>query len=70
MHRRLRSLIGTLFILVFVCFYALLAMALAESRLVDLPKFAQTVVYLVLGLAWILPVMPVIRWMERPKVEP
>ena len=64
MPRRLRTLIGTLGILAFVCLYALVAMALGESRVVDAPKLVQTIVYVVLGIAWILPVMPVIRWME------
>jgi len=49
-----------------VILYALVAMALAESRIVDAPKVIQTIFYIVLGLAWILPVMPLIRWMERP----
>ena len=66
MQRRLRKLIGTLTIFVFVIFYALVAMALAESRIVDAPKLIQTIFYIVLGLAWILPIMPLIRWMERP----
>ena len=66
MPRRLRMLIGTLAIMAFVIFYALLAMALAESRIQDAPKLIQTVAYIVLGLAWIFPVMPMIRWMDRP----
>jgi ABC-type Na+ efflux pump permease subunit len=66
MPRRLRKLVGTLTIFVFVILYALVAMALAESRIVDAPKVWQTIFYMVLGLAWILPVMPLIRWMERP----
>ena len=66
MQRRLRKLVGTLTIFVFVIFYALVAMALAESRIVDAPKLIQTTFYIVLGLAWILPIMPLIRWMERP----
>jgi predicted membrane channel-forming protein YqfA (hemolysin III family) len=66
MQRRIRKLVGTLAIFVFVIFYALVAMALAESRIVDAPKVIQTIFYIVLGLAWILPVMPLIRWMERP----
>ena len=65
--RRVRTLIGTIVILVFVCVYALVAMALAESRIVDAPKLVQTLAYIVLGIAWILPVMPLIRWMEVPK---
>jgi hypothetical protein len=66
MQRRIRKLVGTLAIFVFVILYALVAMALAESRIVDAPKVIQTIFYIVLGLAWILPVMPLIRWMERP----
>ena len=67
MPRRFRTLVGTIGILAFVMFYALVAMALAESRIVDAPKVVQTVAYIALGLAWVLPVMPVIRWMEGPK---
>jgi predicted membrane channel-forming protein YqfA (hemolysin III family) len=65
MPRRTRKLIGTLAMFAFVLVYAPIAMALAESRIVDAPKPVQTIAYLVLGLAWILPLMPLIRWMER-----
>lgn len=67
--RRLRVFIGTVVILVFVCVYALVAMALAESRVVDAPKLVQTVVYLLLGIAWIFPLLPLIKWMEGPKLR-
>jgi hypothetical protein len=66
MSHRTRKLIGTLAMFAFVLVYAPIAMALAESRIVDAPKPVQTIAYLVLGLAWILPLMPLIRWMERP----
>lgn len=65
MPRRLRTLLGTVAILTFVVVYALVAMALAESRVVDAPKLVQTLVYVVLGIAWIVPLMPLIKWMER-----
>lgn len=67
MPRRLRTLVGTVAILAFVMVYALVAMALAESRIVDAPKLVQTIAYIALGLAWVLPVIPLIRWMEGPK---
>ena len=66
MPRRTRQLIGTLAMLAFVLVYGPLAMALAESRILDAPKLVQAVAYLVLGLAWILPLMPLIKWMARP----
>ncbi|MDB5511230.1 MAG: hypothetical protein JWR08_713 [Enterovirga sp.] len=64
MPRRLRTFIGTITIIVFVCVYALVAMALAESRILEAPKPVQTIAYLVLGIVWIFPLMPLIRWME------
>ena len=66
MPRRTRKLIGTLAIFIFVLVYGPIAMALAESRILDAPKLIQTLAYAVLGLAWILPLMPLIRWMARP----
>ncbi len=65
MPRRLKTFVGTVVILAFVCVYALVAMALAESRVVDAPKIVQTLVYLLLGIAWIFPLFPLIKWMER-----
>ena len=69
MPRRTRKLLGTLAIFAFLLIYAPVAMALAESRIVEAPKLVQTLAYVVLGLAWILPLMPLIRWMERPDVD-
>lgn len=60
-----RKLIGTVAILVFVCVYALIAMALAQGRITEAPKLVQTIAYITLGLAWILPLLPLIKWMER-----
>ena len=64
MPRRLRTLVGTITILIFVCVYALVAIAIADSRVVNAPKLVQALAYFVLGTIWILPLMPLIRWME------
>ncbi len=69
MRKSVRKLIGTIVLLAFIIVYALLAMAIAEGRIRDAPALIQTVVYIVLGLVWVLPVMPLIRWMERPDPE-
>jgi Protein of unknown function (DUF2842) len=66
MPRRTRQLVGTLAMIGFVTIYGPLAMALAESRILDAPKLVQALAYMVLGLAWVLPLMPLIRWMARP----
>ena len=65
MSPRNRKLVGGLGMVLFVIVYALVAMALADSRPVQSSgTVLQIVVYIVLGLAWILPVMPLIVWME------
>ena len=69
MTRRTRKLIGAALILAFVLLYGPLAMALAESRIQAAPPPAQALVFLLLGLAWVLPLMPLIRWMERPDAD-
>lgn len=66
MSRRVRKLVGGTAMLAFVVFYALLAMALAQARPVqEANGFVQALVFAVLGLAWVLPMMPLVRWMER-----
>lgn len=68
MGPRIRKFIGTALILVFVCVYALVAMALAQSRIVQESAGAlQGLYYVIIGLGWILPIMPLIAWMERGK---
>ena len=66
MRRRTRTLLGTFGILAFVIVYAPLAMALADSRISETHPAVQTVIYSILGIAWIFPLMPLIRWMDRP----
>jgi hypothetical protein len=66
MPRRARKFVGGAVMLIFVVFYALIAMALAQSRpLHEAPALVQSLGYIVLGLAWTLPLMPLIKWMER-----
>ena len=65
MRRRHRKLIGAFTILFTVVVYSLAAMSLAQGRLQEADKIWQNLFYLVAGMGWILPLMPVIRWMER-----
>jgi len=67
MPTRIRKLVGAIAMIAFIALYALMAMALAQSRpLQEAPALVQTFGYIVLGLAWTLPLAPLIRWMERP----
>ncbi|MFT0892597.1 DUF2842 domain-containing protein [Pseudochelatococcus sp. G4_1912] len=65
MKRRTRKFIATIAILAFCIFYALLIMAFAHSRVPEWPRAAQLAFYVVFGLGWILPIIPLIRWMEK-----
>lgn len=66
MRKRQRKLIGAFVMVVFVCVYALMAMALAQGRITEASTLWQTVWYIFLGLFWIVPLLPLIRWMEKP----
>ena len=66
MKIRTRKLIGTVALLVLVCVWALLAMALAQSVLTDINGLVAAIFYVVAGLGWVLPAMPLISWMARP----
>lgn len=63
---RTRKLIGTVGLLLIVSVWALLAMALAQSALTDINGFVAAIYYVVAGLGWVLPAMPLIRWMSQP----
>ncbi|HLH12094.1 MAG TPA: DUF2842 domain-containing protein [Methylovirgula sp.] len=61
-----RKFLGAVLMLAFVIVYALVAMALAQTKaLQQAPGLVQALCYGLIGMAWILPVMPLIKWMER-----
>jgi hypothetical protein len=63
---RQRKLFGTVALLVLVVVWALVAMALAQSVLTDINGLVAALYYVVAGLGWVLPAMPLVRWMSRP----
>jgi hypothetical protein len=62
---RLRKFVGAI-MLTLVVTWALLAMALAQSAVVKTNGLIEVIYYIVAGLGWVLPAMPLIRWMSRP----
>jgi len=71
MSMRTRKLIGTVALLLLVTVWGLLAMALAQSVLTDINGFVAAIFYVVAGLGWVLPAMPIVSWMARPnKITP
>lgn len=67
MRMRTRKLVGAAAMIGFVVVYSAFAMALAQARpLHEASPAVQMLAYAIIGLAWILPLMPLIRWMQRP----
>jgi hypothetical protein len=66
MSIRTRKLIGTVALLLLVSVWGLLAMALAQSVLTNINGLVAAIYYIVAGLGWVLPAMPLISWMAKP----
>jgi hypothetical protein len=65
MPARLRKFLGAIMLIVLVVTWALLAMALAQSPLIKANGAVEVLYYVIAGLGWVLPAMPLIRWMSR-----
>jgi hypothetical protein len=63
---RLRKFIGAVALFILVVVWALLAMALAQAPPVRDHAIVSVIYYVVVGLGWVLPAMPLVRWMSRP----
>jgi hypothetical protein len=66
MHVRTRKLIGTIGLLALVIVWALLAMGLAQMLALSGSRLVEIAYYIIAGLGWVLPAMPLISWMARP----
>jgi hypothetical protein len=61
---RIRKLVGAFALLALVLVWALLAMAVAQFPVVKANGLVETIYYVLAGLGWVLPAMPLIRWMS------
>ena len=65
MPLRLRKFIGAILLITLVVTWALVAMALAQAPAIKANGLIEVIYYVVAGLAWVLPAMPLVRWMSR-----
>lgn len=63
---RTRKFIGTFILLALVIVWSLLCMAFAQVKFLADSFALQMIYYVVAGLGWVLPAMPIISWMSRP----
>jgi hypothetical protein len=66
MRIRTRKLVGTVALLVLVTVWSLLAMAFAQFALRAAHGVVVAAFYVLAGLGWVLPAMPLVAWMVRP----
>jgi predicted exporter len=61
---RLRKFIGAIALFVLVTVWALLAMAVAQFPAIRDNAVFSVLYYVIAGLGWILPAMPLVSWMS------
>lgn len=65
MSIRTRKLIGTVALFALVIGWALLAMAVAQFPPIFNNAWLAAIYYVVAGLGWVLPAMPLVKWMLK-----
>jgi len=66
MKIRTRKLLGTFALLLLVAVWSLLGMTVAQTPWLAKSGLLQAVFYVVAGMGWVLPAMPIVSWMSRP----
>jgi Protein of unknown function (DUF2842) len=69
MPMRLRKLIGAFALFVLVMAWALLAMAVAQFPAIRDNALLSVAYYVIAGLGWIVPAMPLVSWMSVPRSD-
>ena len=63
---RTRKFLGAIALLVLVVVWSLVGMAAAQMPMIAGSGWLQAVYYVVVGIGWVLPAMPIVSWMLRP----
>jgi hypothetical protein len=63
---RIRKLIGTVLLLVWILVYSLVVMVLAATSLTQLSVAWHPLAYAFAGIAWLPPALWMIAWMHKP----
>jgi len=63
---RSRKFFGTIALLLLVAVWSLLGMTVAQMPWLANSGVLQAIFYVVAGIGWVLPAMPIVSWMARP----
>ena len=66
MSVRFRKLIGAVALFALVLIWALVAMAVAQFPAIRDNTVLSILYYVIAGLGWVLPAMPLVSWMSGP----
>jgi hypothetical protein len=66
MSVRARKLIGTVALFALVIVWALVAMAVAQFPPIFNSPWIAGAYYVIAGIGWVLPAMPLVKWMLKP----
>jgi hypothetical protein len=66
---RFRKFVGAVALFVLVIAWALIAMAVAQFPTIRDSTVLSILYYVIAGLGWVLPAMPLISWMSGPTVR-
>jgi hypothetical protein len=64
---RLRKFLGAIALIVLVTVWALVAMALAQAPAIHDNAILSVAYYVIAGLGWVVPAMPIVAWMARAR---
>jgi len=66
MKIRTRKLLGTIALLLLLVVWSLVGMAAPQMPSLANSRLFQAIFYVVAGIGWVLPAMPIVSWMSRP----
>lgn len=62
---RTRKFLGTIALLLLALIWSLMGMAVAQMPFLAESGILQAIFYVVAGMGWVLPAMPIVSWMSR-----
>ena len=63
---RTRKLFGAIALIILAAVWALTGMVVAQMPWLANSGLLQAIFYVVAGMGWVLPAMPIVSWMSRP----
>ncbi|BAM89358.1 conserved exported hypothetical protein [Bradyrhizobium oligotrophicum S58] len=66
---RTRKFLGAVALLLLAFAWSMMGMVMAQFPLIANSGWLQAVYYVVVGIGWVLPAMPIVSWMLRPDPE-